>query len=159
MELTEAMCALLKGAAENYHGAERRDFMARTVEAFCLSQRQAERRLGWARATVRKALRETRSGIRCVDNFSARGRKPAESHLPQLLGDIHEVVKENLQTDPTFRSTGLYCRLSAPEVRNQLINHKGYTDEQLPTVQTIGEKLNRLGFRLRSVTKSRPQKK
>jgi hypothetical protein len=94
-----------------------------------------------------------------VDNFSARGRKPAEFHWPDLLEDICEVVKENLQTDPTFQTTGLYCRLSGPEVRNQLIERKGYTDKQLPTVQTLGEKLNLLGFRLRSVTKSRPQKK
>jgi hypothetical protein len=159
MELTEAACELLKDAAEKHHGAERRRFMARTVKAFGLSQRKAELRLGWARATVRKALHEADSGVCSVDNFSARGRKPCELHLPRLLADIADVVKENLQTDPTFRTTGLYCRLSAPEVRSRLIARKGYTEEQLPTVQTIGEKLNRLGFRLRSVTKSRPQKK
>jgi len=94
-----------------------------------------------------------------VDNFSARGRKPCEFHLPQLLQDIRDLVAELLQTDPTFQTTQLYCRLSAPEVRKQLIECKGYTDKQLPTVQTIGEKLNDLGFRLRTVVKSRPQKK
>jgi hypothetical protein len=40
-----------------------------------------------------------------------------------------------------------------------LIAVKGYTDEQLPSVPTIAAKLNRLGFRLRTVVKSRPQKK
>jgi hypothetical protein len=79
--------------------------------------------------------------------------------LAHLLQDIHDLVKDNLQTDPTFQSTQLYCRLSAAEVRKQLIERRGYPAKQLPTVQTIGEKLNRLGFRLRSVTKSRPQKK
>jgi hypothetical protein len=34
-----------------------------------------------------------------------------------------------------------------------------YTDEQLPSVRTIAAKLNLLGFRLRTVVKSRPQKK
>ena len=159
MELAAEACVLLRQTAEAFHGAQRRRFMAQTVEAFALSQRQAQLRLGWARDTVRKALHELRSGITCVDNFSARGRKPAESHLPNLLGDIRDVVKDNLQTDPTFRSTGLYCRLSAPEVRKQLIERKGYAPEQLPCVQTIGVKLNLLGFRLRSVVKSRPQKK
>lgn len=158
MELTEAVAELLRKTARSFHGAERRRYMAETVEAFALSQRQAERQLGWAHDTVRKALRELRSGITCADNFSARGRKPCEFHLPQLLQDIREVVKDNLQTDPTFQSTQLYCRLSATEVRKQLIAYRGYTDEQLPTVQTIGEKLNRLGFRLRTVTKTRPQK-
>jgi Rhodopirellula transposase DDE domain len=79
--------------------------------------------------------------------------------LPQLFQDIRDLVAELLQTDPTFQTTQLYCRLSAPEVRKQLIECKGYTDKQLPSVQTIGEKLNDLGFRLRTVVKSRPQKK
>src|SRR5262245_347990 len=159
MELTVEACVLLKQTAEAFHGAQRRRFMAQTVEAFGLSQRQAEFRLGWSRDTVRNGLHELHSGITCVDNFSARGRKPAELHLPNLLGDIGDVVKENLQTDPTFQSTGLYCRLSAPEVRKQLVERKGYADRHLPCVQTIGVKLNLLGFRLRSVVKSRPQKK
>jgi hypothetical protein len=159
MELTEAVAALVRKTAKSFHGAQRRQYMAETVEAFGLSQRQAERQLGWAHDTVSKALHELHGGITCVDNFSARGRKPCEFHLPHLLQDIRDLVKDNLQTDPTFQSTRLYCRLSAAEVRKQLVECRGYTDEQLPTVQTIGEKLNRLGFRLRSVTKTRPQKK
>jgi hypothetical protein len=159
MELTEAMAALLQKTADAFHGAERRRYMAETVEAFDLSQRQAERQLGWAHDTVRKALHELHSGITCVDNFSARGRKPCEFHLPHLFQDIRALVAEHLQTDPTFQTTQLYCRLSAPEVRQQLIERHGYADKQLPTVQTIGEKLNDLGFRLRTVVKSRPQKK
>jgi hypothetical protein len=159
MDLTEAMAALLRKTAKSFHGAQRRRYMAETVEAFGLSQRQAERQLGWAHDTVSKALHELHSGITCVDNFSARGRKPCAFHLPHLLEDVRDVVKDNLQTDPTFQSTQLYCRLSAAEVRKQLIERRGYTDQQLPTVQTIGGKLNHLGFRLRSVTKSRPQKK
>jgi hypothetical protein len=159
MELTEAMANLLKKTADAFHGAERRRYMAETVVAFDLSQRQAERQLGWARDTVRKALHELHSGITCVDNFSARGRKPCEFHLPHLFQDIRDLVAEHLQTDPTFQTTQLYCRLSAPEVRKQLIERKGYGNKQLPSVQTIGEKLNDLGFRLRTVVKSRPQKK
>jgi hypothetical protein len=159
MELTAAVCALLQGTAEAFHGARRRRFMAETVAALGLSQRRAERQLGWARDTIRKARHELRSGITCADNFSARGRKPAESHLPDLFPDICDLVRDNLQTDPTFQTTGLYCRLSASEVRKQLIERKGYTDERLPSVQTVGDKLNLLGFRLRTVIKSRPQKK
>jgi hypothetical protein len=159
MELTAAACALLKETAKTFPGARRRRFIAETVEAFGLSQRQAQLRLGWSRDTVRKALHELHSGVTCLDNFAARGRKPAEAHLPRLLQDLTDVVKDHLQTDPTFQTTGLYCRLSAPEVRAQLIHRKGYTDAQLPSVQTIGVKLNLLGFRLRSVVKSRPQKK
>ena len=159
MELTAAMAALLRKTAKSFHGVQRRRYLAETVEAFGLSQRQAERQLGWAHGTVSKALHELHAGITCFDHFWARGRKPCEFHLPHLFEDIRELVRDNLQTDPTFQTTQLYCRVSAREVRQQLIDRKGYTTGQLPTVQTIGEKLNRLGFRLRSVTKSRPQKK
>ncbi len=81
---------------------------------------------------------------------------------PQSLAIVVRIgglIGDNLQTDPTFQTTGLYRRLSASEVRKQLIARKGYTDERLPSVQTIGDKLNLLGFRLRTVIKSRPPKK
>jgi hypothetical protein len=159
MGLTAAVCVLLRETAQAFHGAQRRRFMAETVAAFDLSQRRAERQLGWARDTLRKAQHELHSGLTCADNFAARGRKPAEFHLPHLLPDLCDLVRDHLQTDPTFQTTGLYCRLSAAEVRKQLIERKGYTDERLPSVQTIGDKLNLLGFRLRTVIKSRPQKK
>jgi transposase len=158
MVLAAAACDLLKRTAKAFKGAERRRFIAQTVEAFGLSQRQAELRLGWSCETIRKAQHELRTGITCSDNFSARGRKPAEHHLPRLLQDVTDLVTDHLQTDPTFQTTGLYCRLSARHVREQLIQRMGYTHEQLPCVQTIGGKLNRLGFRLKSVVKSRPQK-
>ena len=54
MELTAAVCVFLQETAEAFHGARRRRFMAETVEAFGLSQRQAERELGWTRDTIRK---------------------------------------------------------------------------------------------------------
>ena len=159
MELTAAVCVWLQETAEAFHGARRRRFMAETIAAFDLSQRRAERQLGWARDTIRKAKHELHSGITCADNFSARGRKPAEFPLPDLLPDLCDLVRDHLQTDPTFQTTGLYCRLSASEVRKQLIERKGYPDERLSSVPTIGDKLNLLGFRLRTVIKSRPQKK
>jgi hypothetical protein len=159
MDLTPRTCVWLMETAEGLHGARRRRFMAQTVESLGLSQHLAARRLGWARDTVRKALRELHSGVTCIDNFSGRGRKPAEFHLPSLFQDIRDVVADHLQTDPTFQTTRLYCRLSAATVRDQLLRRKGYTDEQLPTERTIAGKLNLLGFRLRTVVKSRPQKK
>lgn len=159
MELSNETCELLKETAQSLRGAERRWFQARTVRTLGLSQRRAHQLLGWNRVTLIKALREYDSGVRGVDNFSARGRKPIEHHLPRLLDDIRDLVQDQCQTDPTFRTTRLFCRLTAREVRRQLIEHKGYTDEQLPTIQTINTRLNALGFRLRKVAKCRPLKK
>ncbi|QDV37390.1 Rhodopirellula transposase [Tautonia plasticadhaerens] len=158
MELSPLMCSWLMETAHSFHGAQRRRFMAQTVEAFDLSQRQAATHLGWARDTVRKGLHELHSGITCLDNFSARGRKPVEAHLPHLLEDIADLVHDQLQADPTFQTTRLYCRVSAAEVRKQLIDRKGYPETQMPSITTITAKLNRLGFRLRPVTKCKPQK-
>jgi hypothetical protein len=78
--------------------------------------------------------------------------------VPSLFQDIRDVVADHLQADPTFQTTRLYCRLSAAAVRDQLLRRKGYSDEQLPSERTIAGKLNLLGFRLRTVAKSRPQK-
>jgi hypothetical protein len=158
MEPNPSMCAWLVETANSFHGAQRRHFMAQTVEALDLSQRQAAALLGWARDTVRKGLHELHSGITCLDNFSARGRKPIEVRLPSLLGDIRDLVYDHLQTDPTFQTTRLYCRISAAEVRKQLTDRKGYPAKQLPSIQTITTKLNQLGFRLRPVTKCKAQK-
>lgn len=159
MELSPEVCIFIKQSAQAFSGAQRRRYIARTLQQFDLSQRQGQRLFGWGRDTIRKAQREASTGLTCVDATCRRGRKPAEFHLPRLLDDIKDLVKDHLQTDPTFRTTRLYCRLTAPEVRRQLIVRKGYTDEQLPCEQTIGDKLNGLGFRLRKVAKCRPQKK
>ena len=159
MELNPAVCTFIRQTADEFSGAERRRYQARTGEQLGLSQRQAQRYFGWGRDTIRKAQHEARSGITCCDATSRRGRKPAEAHLPHLLDDIRAIAQDHCQTDPTFQTTRLYCRLTAAAVRSQLIQRKGYTEDQLPSVQTMGEKLNALGFRLRKVAKCRPQKK
>ena len=82
----------------------------------------------------------------------------AKTHLPRLLDDIRAIADGQSQADPKFQTRRLFTRISAKEVRRQLIAEKGYTDEQLPTQQTINKKLNLLGFRLTKVAKCRPQK-
>jgi hypothetical protein len=140
-------------------GSERRIYMARVGEALGPGgQRQAAAELGWCRDTIRKGKRELESGQPINDNFSARGRKPAEAHLPNLLKDIRAIADEQSQTDPTFQTTRLYTRISAAEMRRQLIAQKGYEDAELPSEETIRVKMNKLGYGLRSVQKSRPKK-
>ena len=75
-----------------------------------------------------------------------------------MLTDIEDIVDSQSQVDPKFRTNRLYIRLSASEVRRQLIA-QGYTDERLPTVQTISIKLNQLGYYPKKVAKSLPQKR
>ena len=159
MDLTDSLKALFIDTAKTLKGSARRVFMARTVKELGLGgQRRAERELGWSRMLIRKGTRELESGIPIPDNFSARGRKRAEDHLPTLLTDIQGIVDSQSQTDPQFRTNRLHTRISAAEVRRQLIVQNGYTDAELPTAETIAAKLNALGYFPKKVAKTRPQK-
>ena len=160
MELTDSLKSLCIETAKSLKGHARRLFMARTVkELGAGGQRRAERELGWGRMTIRKGTHELESGFTCLDTFAARGRKRVEVHLPHLLSDIQAIVDSQSQADPQFRTTRLYTRLSAAEVRRQLLAQKGYSEDELPTVQTITSKLNALGYYPKKVAKSQPQKK
>lgn len=159
MELTEELKKTYIKTAQALKGSERRMFMARIVKSLGYGgQSLAEKELGWCRDTIRKGQGELESGIPIVDNFAARGRKRTEEKLPNLLIDIAAIADAQSQTDPSFQSTRLYTRISARAVRQALIEQKGYSDEQLPTEETIRVKLNDLGYSLRAVQKSRPQK-
>jgi hypothetical protein len=160
IQLTDSLKKLLKETAQQLKGAAKRKFIAQTVLSLGhAGQSLAERELGWNRVTIGKGIKELNSGITCVDNYRGRGRKKVEEHLPTLLGDIKNLVDCQSQIDPSFKSQRLYTRLSAAEVRHQLIEKCGYSDEQLPTSETIRVKLNGLGYRLKRVAKIKPQKK
>ena len=85
---------LLQETAKSLKGHARRLFMARTVkDVFEGVTYRAEQELGWNRATISKGLHELSSGIECADGRKGlTGRKPAEAHLPNLRGDIRELV-------------------------------------------------------------------
>src|SRR5499427_9123676 len=159
MDLTDSLKTLLIETAKSLKGSARRLFMARTVKELGPGgQQRAARELRWGRMTIRKGMRELASGMSCIDAFNLRGRKRAEEHLPHLLTDIRAIVDSQSQADPQFRSQRLYTRLTAAEVRRQLIAHKGYLEATLPTAETIGTKLNTLGYYPQKVAKSQPQK-
>jgi biotin operon repressor len=160
IELTDSLKNLLRETALQLKGAAKRRLMAQTVlELGYGGQTLASRELGWNRTTIRKGIKELKSGLTCVDNHSAKGRKKAEEHLPFLLEDIKTLVDSQSQTDPSFKSQRLYVRLSAAQVRKQLISKYRYSDENLPTEETIRVKLNNLDYRLKRVAKVLPQKK
>lgn len=160
MELTDTLKSLFIETARTLKGSAKRLFMARIVAKLGAGgQRLAQRQLGWNRETIRKGSQELRAGFTCAGAYHLRGRKPAEVHLPHLLEDIEAIVDGQSQTDPQFRNNRLYTRLTAKEVRAQLIVQKGYTDQELPTAETIGIKLNHLGYHPKKVKKSLPKKR
>lgn len=123
MKFTNALKNIFIDTAKQFKGSVRRIFMARVVRDVLGEggQREAEREFGWNRGTIRKGMQELESGIPIPDNFEARGRKATEDRLPYLLDDITEIAQANSQIDPSFKSERLYTRLSATEVRQQLI--------------------------------------
>jgi len=160
MELTEDLKRVFIETATTLKGYARRRFMAQTVKAFGYGGASlAERELGWNRGVIRTGMHELRSGLECLANTRTRRPKRAEERLPNLLADIQSLVDGQSQTDPQFRSNRLYTRLTAAEVRRQLIAQKGYTDAELPTVRTLLTKLNDLGYHPTKVAKAKPKKK
>ena len=124
--------------------------MAKVAEDYCDgSARKAETYLGWSRKAVQLGLNERRTGLVCHDNYKARGRHASETNMPNLVNDIHSLVDGQAQADPKFQTTFCYMRVSARAVREALIEVKGYDEASLPTRQTIGNLLNRLGYRLK----------
>ena len=112
-----------------------------------------------SRDTIRIGTREMENGVSTDYKVETRGRKKIEEKLPHLLEDITSIVDSQSQTDPDFKTTRLFTRLTSKEIRKQLIIQKKYTDDELATSQTINTKLNLLGYSLSKVRKLSPKKK
>jgi hypothetical protein len=155
--LSEVVKATFKDAAQKLTGNRKRDFMAKVAEDYLEgSARRAETMFGWNRHSVQLGLHERRTGINCVDAYDARGRHRSEEKLPNLEADIRALVEAQSQADPKFQSTFAYARISARAVREALVKEKGYEEATLPTRQTIGTILNRMGYRLKKHKKPNP---
>src|SRR6476659_9648865 len=90
----ELLDALMRSGARRLTGYQRRSFQAEVATELCGGNaRLAERRFGWGRDTVEKGLHERHHGVRCLENFSARGRQRSEQKAPQLAADICAIVE------------------------------------------------------------------
>jgi hypothetical protein len=151
--------ALIRSGAKRLTGYQRRSFQAEVVTALCDgSARQAEYRFGWGRETVEKGLHEQQHGVRCLENFAARGRQRSEDKDPQLAADIRAIVEPHTYADPGLKSSRQYTNLSAAEVRDALIKN-GHPKEELPSERTLRDILNRMNYRLKRIQKGKPLKK
>jgi len=160
LTLTDEVKKIVATAAGMLKGASRRLFMASVVIQLGRGgQRLASRELNWNRDVIRKGMCELRSGFVCEDAFNMRGRKRFEEKFPGLAEDIREICESASQTDPTFRTTKLYRRLTAKEVRRQLVEEKGWPAEKVPAERSLRRKLTEMGFYPRKVVKSKPARK
>ena len=107
---------------------------------------------------MEKGLREVQHGVRCLEDFSARGRRRSEAKDPRLAADIRAIVEPHSYADPELKSSRRYSKLSAAEVRKALLR-KGYSEGGLPSERTMRDILNRMNYRLKRIRKGKPLKK
>jgi hypothetical protein len=103
-------------------------------------------------------LHERRTGIRCLEDFVARGRQRSEEKDPRLAAEIRSIVEPHTHADPELKSSRRDTNLSAAEVRTALIE-KGYPRGKLPGERTMRDILNRMNYRLKRLQKGKPLKK
>jgi len=120
--------------------------------------RVAEDVFGWSRATVELGMKEFKSNILCINDLSTRRKPKVEEKDPKLLSDIIEIMTPLSQAESHLRTTYSYTDMTAKAVYGFLLQ-KGWTEDQLTANRTISNILNRHNYRLRTVEKSKVQKK
>jgi len=149
----------IKHAANLLTGSVRRAFQAQVVLDYCHGNTSHAKTLfGWGQTTLRKALAEHKNG-NTIPDAHRTGRPSYCQKLPNLQHDIRSLVDPNSQTHPTFQTTFRYTRMTASAVLESLVREKGYHKEELPCESTMRVLLNKMGYRLRRVQKTKPQKK
>lgn len=158
-DLTDTVRETIKSGARKLTGFQRRQFQAEVAIQYCQgSAREAERVFGWGRDAVHTGLNELRTGIRCLDNFTGRGRLKSEEQDPTLVAQIRAIVEPECQADPKFQTPLAFTRITAKAVHQQLLARTSEGPQQLPAERTVHDILNRLGYCLRRVRKTKPQK-
>ena len=114
---------------------------------------------GFGCQVVELGMNEKRTGLICYGNYEPCGKKKAEEASPKLEKDIRSLVDPESQADPQLQNTFAYTRITAKAVRQKLMDEKGWEDGQLPKERTINNMLNRMGYKLRKVQKTKPEKK
>jgi len=157
--LTASQIDDLRLAAAQLTGAARRAVQAEMTLKYCQgSARFAETLVGWSRAGGEVGLAERRTGILCLGAPAAwSGRKRWEEKYPEAATALRELAEAHAPQDPPFRTTLAYTRLTA-KAAGEALRAPGVAAAQLPAPSTLAEVFNRLGSRLRKVSKAKPQK-
>src|SRR3954447_18511972 len=158
-ESSDLTDALIRSGARRLTGFRRRAFQAEVAVEVCSGNaRLAERPFGWGRETVQKGLHERRTGLRCLEDFVARGKRRVEVKDPRLAADIRAICEPHFYDDPSIKSSRRYTNLSAAEVIEALIA-RGHDQADLPAERTMRNILNRMNYRLKRIRKGVPLKK
>jgi hypothetical protein len=123
--LNDELIDTFREAARDLPKEKRRKFEAKITNQYLNgSARKAESYFGWSRDTVSLGQKELETGIICLGNYSARGRKKSETVIRNLENDIRTVVDRESQTDPKFQTDKKFCKISAVAVCKMLSEEK-----------------------------------
>ncbi|MHB8544257.1 MAG: ISAzo13-like element transposase-related protein, partial [Leptospirales bacterium] len=89
---------------------------------------------------------------------ATKGPNNPEEKNPELLAEIHAIMEPHSESESSLRTTLLYTNMTVKAVYDALVE-KGWSAESLPTVRTISNILSRQDYRLRTVAKTKVQKK
>ena len=121
-------------------------------------RRVAENVFGWNRRAIEVGIHEHQTGITCINDISRRVKPKTEDKHPKLLAEIQAIMEPLSESESSLRTTLLYTHLTAKTVHEALVQ-KGWPTQSLPSVRTISNLLNRQDYRLRTVAKTKVQKK
>jgi len=149
----------IQHAASLLTGSARRAFQAQVVLDHCNGNtHHAKLFFGWSEPALRKGLHERETG-EIIADAPRSGRKSYSTKLPNLQDDIRSLVDPNTCTHPTFDNTFRYTRMTGKAVLEALVREKGYKKSELPSESTMRALLNKMGYRLRRVQKTKPKKR
>lgn len=121
-------------------------------------QRVAENVFGWNRRAIEVGIHELQTGLACINDITTRVKPKTEDKHPKLLAEIQAIMEPHSESESSLRTTLLYTHMTAKTVHEALVQ-KGWSTQSLPSVRTISNLLNRQGYRLRTVAKTKVQKK
>ena len=158
-KVSEQVVALISRLVDLIPWPLRRQAMADvTLSLLKGKHRVAEDVFGWGRSVVELGMNELRTGLLCMHDLSTRQKPKTEEKEARLLADIREIMEPHCQSESHLRTTLLYTNMTAKAVYNALLE-KGWSEETLPTMRTISNILERHNYRLRTVEKTKVQKK
>ena len=84
--------------------------------------------------------------------------KQWKSRCPNCASESEQSSSRKRKQTQACQSGRLYARISAAKVRRELVERYGYREEELPSSEWIRRRLNQMGYRLKRVQKTKPQK-
>lgn len=149
MRLIKKEIKLYKNTAKKLKKSEQRKFKAEITNMYLKwNILEARKVFWWFSKTVALWQNELRTWIECLWFCKNSWRSRLEDKYPNLIQDIEDLVKNDIAADNKLQSTFKFCRMSARELREKLIEFKWYKEDSFQE-RWLSKALNRLWYKLK----------